>query len=1261
MIFYGFILDASFYFIRFIFARGGSALADLKKERSDIFHYDLFFLSRFAPVILGQLKQTSTCYLLKQNNYKMRTILSFLFFSFVGLNLFAQNPWADVSKSDITNLHEVNFNPLPSEYRVVDLDFAELKNYLQNAPQEFTEAAKNNPLLLSLPLPDGTMQNFEVAKSPMMEQGLADKFPEIKTFILQGVDDRTAVGRMDFNSTNFHAFLRSASGSFLIDPAGDHYISFFKKNKFVPKNARHQCGFEHHDDDDILQAATRTTFSVGEELRIYRIAVSTTGEFSAYHGGTVASVMAAITTTINRINTVYEIDVAVRLVLIADNDQLVFLDANTDPFENNNAGAMLQSNPTTINTIIGADNYDIGHVFATGGAGLAGLGVVCDNGKARGTTGVFPPIGDFFDIDYVSHEIGHQFGASHTFNNCGGNESSGTAFEPGSGSTIMAYASLCGVNNVQFSSDPYFHGISLQNIFNFIDAGGVNCAEVMPSNNTPPTVEIIDGGFNIPISTPFELTAIGNDVDGDALTYCWEQFDTGTQSTLGTPMGNSPLFRTYSPTTSPTRVFPRMENVVNNNLITDVEYTPDYERGLTFNVAVRDNNAGAGGITWDELHFDVTETAGPFEVLNPNTATTWEVGQWLEVNWDVANTDNNVVNCQRVNIKLSVDGGYTYPYLLTDNVANIGSAFISVPNVLTNQARVRVEAADNIFFDISNTNFTISPPSQPGFSYFTTPNFQEICLPSNATIDIITDSLLGYNDAITYNITSVIPTGIISNFSANPALPSEGSTLSLDMSNYSFTDTFDVTIQAVAVGLDTSYRTVTIRTIGNDFSGLAMEMPADGATGVPELQQFNWHSAQAADQYFIQIARSPTFDPSTIHEEIITTDTFLSPSTQLEISTPYYWRVRASNECGEQNFLAIQSFHTLVFACEKYENNSSETIPSTGQATIENKITVPAGGSISDVNISKIKGNHNNMNHLDVSLISPTGTEVVLFSNICLTTTNFDFGLNDEAAQLIICPPNNGSQFIPQNALAAFDGETAEGEWNLKTFVNNTAGSGGKISQFHLELCADVNLSSPYLVTNELLPVPPSQGRQITDEFLLVQDDNNTPMELEYTLVEAPEHGQIFFLGNPVNVGNIFRQSSLDAGNVIYVHNGDANQFDAFTFIVTDGEGGFFGTPQFNIEIDPNAIVNVNELLQNDEIRIFPNPNDGNFNILFEKPVWGNLDLTMYNVHGQLILEKNLARGSFNFEVKTPSIAAGIYFVKIETGNEFLVKRIIVK
>ena len=825
----------------------------------------------------------------------------------------------------------------------------------------------------------------------------------------------------------------------------------------------------------------------------------------------------------------------------------------------------------------------------------------------------------------------------------------------------MSYSGLCGSNNVQFASDDYLHGITVQEMLNFIDAGGVNCSTTIPTNNTPPTVEIIDGGFDIPMSTPFELTAISTDAEGDVLTYCWEQFNSGPQVPLGVPSGNVPLFRTISPSESPTRVFPSIDRVIANNLFSSMEYTPDYARGLSFNVTVRDNNAGAGGVVFDGLDFDVTDTAGPFVVTNPNTSTSWEVGEWLEVNWDVANTDNSVVNCQAVNIKLSVDGGYTYPYTLTTNTPNDGSEFVSVPNVLTSLARVRVEAADNIFFDISNMNFSIVPPTQPGFSYYLTPNAQDVCLPNNVTIDIITDSLLGYNTPLEYNITSTIPTGVVSTFSNNPAIPSDGNVLTLDMSNYFFSDTFDITIEAIAPGVDTSYRTVSVRTVGNDFSALAMEFPSDGETGISELHEFTWNAAQSADEYFIQIATSPSFEPSSIHAETITTDTFYSPPVQLDISTPYYWRVRGSNECGDQDFLTTKSFHTIVFACDRFENNNSETIPSTGQATIENKITVNSGGMISDLNVAKIKGNHSNMNHIDVSLISPAGTEVVLFANTCIVSTTFDFGMDDESASSILCPPLNGAMFLPQNRLSTFDGEDAAGEWILKTQVNNTAGNGGKIQEFHLELCSDVSLNAPYLVKNDLMPVPPSQGRAINDEFLLVQDDDNTPAELEYTLVSEPQYGQLFFLGNPIGLGDNFRQSSINAGGVTYVHNGDNNVTDNFTFTVTDGEGGFIGTPQFNIEIDPDIVLDVNELLQEDEISIFPNPNDGIFNILFEKLIVDELKVSMFNVHGQIILERQFEGGTPNFAIQAPHLSDGIYFVKLETEHGFLVKKMVVK
>ena len=1192
----------------------------------------------------------------------MRLLQIFTFLFLTSNICLAQNIWTDASDV-LSNIQDTRIQ-LPNNYRALNLDFDGLKSILENAPMEFTDAARNEPLVITLPMPDGRMENFEVAISPMMEQGLADKFPEIKTYIVQGVDDPTASGRLDVNAKYFNAFIISSTNSLLINPANDVYLSFYKKDQVMPKTAQHECGFDNQQ-LDINNAFTRTTFSVGEELRTYRFAVNATGEYSNFHSSSqdIGEVVAAITTSVNRMNTVYERDIAVRLILVSNNDVLVHFVPSLDPFTNGNAGAMLGESQQHLNNVIGVDNYDIGHVFTTSGAGLAQLESVCSNGKARGVTGVQPPIGDFFSIDYAAHEVGHQFGANHIFNNCGGNENPGTGFEPGSGATIMGYAGLCGSNNLQFSSDDYFNGINVQEMTSFIDNGGINCANTITTGNTPPTLSILDGGFHIPISTPFELTATATDVDGDMLTYCWEQFDGSFQAVpLGSPSGSAPLFRSFQPSASPTRVFPSMNKVVGNNYFSQDEYLPTYARELNFNVTIRDNNAGAGGIAFEGLTFDVTDTAGPFVVTSPNTNIDWEVGAFTAVQWDVANTDASPVNCQLVNISLSVDGGFTYPFILAENVPNNGETFVSVPNEITNNARIRVQAADNIFFDISNNNFSIVPPSQPGFSYGLTPSQQDVCLPNNAVIDVITSSLLGFNDSVTLTITTPLPTGAMASFSNNPALPAEGSQLILDLSNVTVDvdDTFPLTIEAMVPGVDTSYRTVEVKIISNDFSDFELESPMDGLAGASELPIFNWKGNSAADNYFIEVATNPTFESNNIFTSGTTTDTFFSPLTQLDVNQTYYWRVRPANECGEDAFTNIRSFHTLSLNCSAYENNTVNNISSAGTPTVENKIMVTSGGSISDLNIAKIKGVHDAIQHLDISLISPTGTEVVLLSNDCGNTSTFDFGLDDESPLDLNCPPMGGTIYKSPVPLTVFDNENPMGEWTLRTTVNSTSGNGGAIQKFYLEICSSVSSNPPSLITNDTLPLPSNQARQITDEFLLVEDANNEAFELEYTIVTAPQYGQLFFLGNEISVGDNFRQSSLDAGNVTYIHDGGTELFDAFTFTVTDGEGGFIGTPQFNIKIDESVMVGIEDVFENNDVRIFPNPNDGNFNILFQQSISEKINLQLTNLQGQLVFEKNMENISHQVNVQTNSLPAGIYFLQLKTEFGQLVRKIIV-
>ncbi len=626
--------------------------------------------------------------------------------------LFAQkdkpNYWTDQKASEVKSAD----NKPITAYRSLYLDTQAWEILLATAPTERSDLAKHK-LKIKLPMPDGSMQLFSVVESPILEDKLATAFPEIKTYSAQGIDDPTAVARLDFSLKGFHAYIIGIKGTVYIDPdtpdqATQKYISYYKRNRY--DTAKFQC---EHSSDNIHESpnyAISRSGSMSGELRTYRLAISATGEYTSFHGGTKADAMSAIAVTVNRVNAIYERELAIRFVLVNNNQAIIFTNPNSDPFNNNSAGQMLSNNTSIINAAIGSSSYDIGHVFATGGSGLASLGVVCAFDKAEGATGITPPSGDLFYVDYVAHEIGHQFRANHTFNNCGFGESINAAYEPGSGSTIMAYTGICGINNVQESSDDYFHCISLQHITNF--SNGRFCPTKMPTGNTAPTVSVGTSGFYIPISTPFELTASASDPDGDALTYCWEQFDLGPMSTLGSPTGTAPLFRSFAPTTNPTRSFPELGTII-NNVNSSTEILPTSNRPLTFNATVRDNRAGGGAFAWNQITFNATTAAGPFEVTYPNDDTvTWDVGESVTITWDVANTNQAPVNCNTVDIFLSLNTGYSYPFTLATAVPNTGSATVAIPaGSATDYARIKIKAADNIFFDLNDDNFKIIDPT----------------------------------------------------------------------------------------------------------------------------------------------------------------------------------------------------------------------------------------------------------------------------------------------------------------------------------------------------------------------------------------------------------------------------------------------------------------------------------------------------------------------------------------------------------------------
>jgi hypothetical protein len=579
--------------------------------------------------------------------------------------------------------------------------------------------ANGAAITLALPRPDGGFSEFTLIDSRTMPQDLAERYPGIIS--LAGSDGAGRNVRVDSSPRGFQAMVFDLDGVWIVRPetlgGGDRYLSFHRADLTVPGQA-FQCGVH----GDALDASGKSLLGTpkpmtltGATMRNYRAAVAANHNYvAAVGGGTVEGGLAAVVQAMNRVNQVYETELAVHMTLIANNDTIIYPTVAGDPYSNG-TGALNQ-NQTNLDSVIGTANYDIGHVFTTGSGGVAGLRVTCVNGqKARGTTGMGNPTGDGFYIDYVAHEIGHQFGGNHTFNSqtssCGGGNREGpAAYEPGSGSTIMAYAGICASDDLQPHSDPYFHAKSLAEIDSWIDGTGGNCTVETPNPDAAPVIDTASLATNltIPARTPFALTGNATDGDADVLSYNWEQYDLGSATTLGQgDIGNGPIFRSFNATIDSTRHFPRLSTILGGPPAKG-EALPTTTRDLNFRLTVRDNLAIGGRTQSADIVLHVNNGAGPFQVTQPNTAVSWASGDLQTVSWDVANTSNAPVNCAAVDIDLSSDGGQSFDQALASAAPNNGSAQITVPVLAsTTQARVRVSCASNVFLDISDVNFSI--------------------------------------------------------------------------------------------------------------------------------------------------------------------------------------------------------------------------------------------------------------------------------------------------------------------------------------------------------------------------------------------------------------------------------------------------------------------------------------------------------------------------------------------------------------------------
>ena len=840
---------------------------------------------------------------------------------FSATQLKAQQFWTAIESSDFVQQKKEIYKKenFPTKYHLLTLETSSFQ-------QELNKSTNEKSVLIFLPNSEGVLQRFQVKESSNFSIELQDKFPNIKAYTAQGIDDPTAVAKLSFGTDGFHAIIFSAmQETVYIDPYSKDNKAYmtYNRNSLNAIDEDFKCQVEESAKSDFSFTNSFKNADDGK-LRTYKLALVCSGEYAQFHLGAgqqnipttasdavkKAAVLSAMNTSVTRLNGIFEKDLSVKLELVANNDDVIFLDENTDNITDGDPDAMIDEVQTICDNVIGNAHYDIGHIFSVGGDGLAGLGVVCVTGqKARGVTGRSQPVGDPYDIDFVAHEIGHQFGATHTQNNnC--NRTLATAVEPGSGSTIMGYAGICTPNvqagNVNGNSDDYFHSVSIAQMWNHIQTTG-DCAVITNTNNAAPTA---DAGldYSIPKSTPFKLVGTANDADGlNSLTYNWEQIDNevGSMPPLATNTVG-PMFRSLPSKVSPIRYMPDLNTVIVGNNSTTWEVLPSVARTFNFSFTVRDNNAGGGSSARDDVEISVIDI-DPFTVSAPSTNVTWNVGATQTITWNKGDTDAAPINCNLVNIRLSTDGGATFPILLKSNTANDGSEAIIVPDNATSSARIMVEAVNNIFYNVNSSNFVINSVDST-YVINNASGLQTACNINNETVSYTLnfDFVNGFSDTVSLATTGE-PTGATTTFT--PATISADGDVVLTISNLDGKTAGDYTISVLGTSTSVNQSIdVEFKLTTNAFNDIVLSSPANNATDITLTSELTWQANANANTYDVEIATDANFT-NVVSSGNVATNAYTT--TNLDGVTSYFWRVKPKNDCGEGNYSNAFTFTTI--------------------------------------------------------------------------------------------------------------------------------------------------------------------------------------------------------------------------------------------------------------------------------------------------------------------------------------------------------------
>ncbi|WP_087491743.1 MULTISPECIES: reprolysin-like metallopeptidase [unclassified Winogradskyella] len=1203
----------------------------------------------------------------------MKQTLLLIVSSFLMLSLFGQaqsSVWQEQQESQLSSrTKSLNRVIIPNVYKVFALDLNRLTDAISSAPNRISNSMRGSDIITQFPNPDGAIESYRIQKTDVMHPDLASKYPAISTYYGQSISNPLNKIYFTITSQGFRGVITGQKTVYIDPYAKGDTSNYLVYNRFDYTRSTSDNWRCYADD---VQNEVEENFDTSQiernvqdgVLRRYEIAIACTSEYTAYHndgnagnGNAKADALAAMVITVARVNSVYERDFAVTFQLVPDNDLLIYengfsVGGDPEPYDNYSGGQMIGVNTSNITGLIGAGAYDIGHVFSTGGGGIAGTSPCSTSNKGRGVTGIVTPEFDPFDIDYVSHEIGHQYGAGHTYYNaCFGSKVSDD-YEPGSASTIMGYAGIC-APNVQDNSDGYFHARSIVQMSSSILADA--CETEISISNIEPTANA-GSNYTIPFSTPFILDgSSSSDPNGaDVLTYNWEQYDndgTYAQPPLSTNAGG-PVFRTNFPVTDPTRTFPNLEAVINNTTPT-WEVLPSVARQLDFRLTVRDNAVAGGQTDHDNTVITVSGSAGPFLVSSPNTGgEIWYTGATETITWNVNSTNTLSPN---VNILLSTDGGYTYPVTLASNVTNDGSQNITVPNNIGTTNRIKIEAASNIFFDLSNADFEIKAGT---FELASANPTVSVCQPSDAIFNLDYTPAPGFTENVDLTVIGA-PAGTSATLSTT-TINSAGS-FSLTISNTGAITAGNYPITIQGEGQTTSATEtfdVLLNVFDNTIGNVNLISPTNGARNQSANQLLSWDALSSASQYDIEISTTPDF--AVLAESATVINATEYQTTSLSAGTVYYWRVRPENTCLVGSFGEIFVFQTANDVCitydnEYYEDNDDEWETFSNNA-VSARVDVPDDIIVNDVTFY-MNATHSDVGDIKMQFSSPAGLFAEVYNRDCSSGSNFDVTFTDAGSSLSCSgTPRVSGNVLPSQAFSRFDGTNGQGTWVLLATDRESDSQGGTFNAFSVTICGELQIVNDVTIVNKVdMGLNQGASTAISLLELQVEQPGAANNDLTYTITQLPANGTLFNNGVAVNIGDTFTQTTIANNQLSYTHDGSSTPADSFKFSVEGNDSAILGGQEFSF----NVVLGLDELDTNN-FNLYPNPNKGDFNIAFGRN-FNDINVQLFDIRGIEILNKDYTTNSNTITVSTNNISDGLYIVRIKADQFTVDKKIVIK